>query len=81
MTQSQANRPATPKRSADSIESVTIAPTLQELANYLAAENNTMSTSSQVLELKSKINNNEYKIDIDELTRKLSNTLVGSKMV
>lgn len=81
MTQNHTNRPAAPRKRSLSIDSVTVSPTLQDLANTIAAENNVMAPSTQVLELKSKINNNQYKIDIDELTRKLSNTLVGSKLV
>ncbi len=58
-------------------EDVTISTSLGSLVSSMIAENSTPDNSQRIIELKQQIQTNQYKVDIDQLAKKLSHTILS----
>lgn len=61
------------------VDEQTVTNSLGTLVNKLMAENGVTESSKRVIELKDKIANHEYKVDLDTLATKLTHTILNAK--
>lgn len=59
--------------------SATVTASMSTMAKQLLAENNTTEREQRILELKARVDSQQYRLDLDQLTEKLSRSLFSIK--
>ncbi len=60
-------------------EHMKVSSELGSMVNSLLADNTQLSAAQKIAELKDKINNNQYRVDLDKLADKLAHSILGTK--